>query len=82
MTGGALTSTGRQGIRTTAQFSVAGINFLLNLWWIPTYGWIGAAWSSVVSDGLLALLNSLLLFWLWNHLSNEERSETMGGREA
>jgi O-antigen/teichoic acid export membrane protein len=43
---------------------VAVINFLLNLWWIPAYGWIGAAWSSVASDGLLALINALLLLWL------------------
>jgi hypothetical protein len=32
--------------------SKTGMNFLLNLWRIPTFGWIGAAWSSVASGGL------------------------------
>jgi len=72
MTGGALTASGRQSLRTATQFAVAIINFLLNLWWIPVYGWIGAAWSSVVSDGLLAFLNALLVLWLWKQVSNAE----------
>lgn len=62
-TGSALTGSGRQYLRTTAQVIVAVVNLLLNLWWIPVYGWIGAAWSSVASDGLLAVLNSALLLW-------------------
>jgi O-antigen/teichoic acid export membrane protein len=63
--GSALTGSGRQNLRTTAQVIVAAANLLLNLWWIPVYGWIGAAWSSLASDGLLAMLNTLLLFWGW-----------------
>lgn len=63
--GGALTGSGRQNSRTAAQLLVAGVNLLLNLWWIPVYGWIGAAWSSLACDGLLALLTSLLLLWGW-----------------
>ena len=62
-TGSALTGSGRQNRRTAAQMIVAAVNLLLNLWWIPAYGWIGAAWSSVASDGLLAVLNVSLLFW-------------------
>jgi O-antigen/teichoic acid export membrane protein len=62
-TGSALTGSGRQSLRTAAQVTVAVANLLLNLWWIPAYGWIGAAWSSLASDGLLAVLNSLLLLW-------------------
>jgi len=33
----------------------------LNLYLIPHYGWLGAAWASVLTDGLLALLNWLNL---------------------
>jgi O-antigen/teichoic acid export membrane protein len=81
-TGGALTGSGHQKIRTAAQFVVAGVNILLNLWWLPVYGWIGAAWSSVASDGLLAALNVLLLLWLWNHVSREGASPQVRGLES
>ncbi len=65
LTGIALTGTGNQRLRTVAQFIVAAVNLGLNFWWIPVYGWIGAAWSSVASDGLLGLLNSGFLYWVW-----------------
>ena len=65
LTGGALTGSGRQSLRTASQLTVAGMNFLLNLWWIPAYGWIGAAWASVAADGSLAVFNSALLLWVW-----------------
>jgi O-antigen/teichoic acid export membrane protein len=71
-TGGALTGSGRQNLRTGTQLVVAAVNLLLNLWWIPEYGWIGAAWSSVASDGLLALLNSLMLLWVWRRGLHQE----------
>jgi O-antigen/teichoic acid export membrane protein len=64
-TGSALTGSGRQNLRTGTQLVVAAANLLLNLWWIPKFGWIGAAWSSVACDGLLAILNSLVLLWVW-----------------
>jgi O-antigen/teichoic acid export membrane protein len=35
--------------------SVAAINVLLNLWLIPAYSWRGAAWASLLTDGLLAI---------------------------
>jgi O-antigen/teichoic acid export membrane protein len=65
LTGSALTGTGHQNLRTIAQLTVAAINVVLNIWWISHFGWIGAAWSSVASDGLLAILNGGLFFWLW-----------------
>ena len=65
LTGIALTGTGNQRLRTVAQFIVAVVNIGLNLWWIPVYGWIGAAWSSVASDGLLGVLNSAFVYWVW-----------------
>lgn len=63
--GSALTATGNQHIRFSVQILVALLNLGLNIWLIPTHGWIGAAWSSIASDGTLAVLNSCLLFWLW-----------------
>ena len=51
----ALTGAGHQGTRTVIQIGVAIFNVLINLWIIPAYGWRGAAWSSLASDGLLAL---------------------------
>ncbi len=52
----ALTGAGYQGVRTTVQVAIAIFNVLVNLWIIPLHGWRGAAWSSLASDGLLALL--------------------------
>jgi O-antigen/teichoic acid export membrane protein len=52
----ALMGAGYQGVRTTVQVGIAIFNVLLNLWIIPAYGWRGAAWSSVASDGLLAAI--------------------------
>lgn len=50
-----LTGAGYQGLRTLVQVGIAVFNILINLWIIPAYGWRGAAWSSIASDGLLAL---------------------------
>jgi O-antigen/teichoic acid export membrane protein len=61
MTGVVLLATGFQNYRTANQLIVAGFNFLLNLWLIPHYGWIGAAWSSLAADGALALANWVTL---------------------
>jgi O-antigen/teichoic acid export membrane protein len=51
----ALTGAGHQALRTMVQVVVAGFNVLANLWIIPAYSWRGAAWSSLASDGLLAV---------------------------
>jgi len=50
-----LAGAGYQGARTAAQAGVALLNVFLNLWLIPAYSWRGAAWSSLASDGLLAI---------------------------
>ncbi len=57
MTGSALTGAGLQGYRTTAQLMAAAFNFGLNLWLIPHYGWRGAAWSSLATDGALGVMS-------------------------
>lgn len=50
-----LTGAGYQVRRTAVQVSVAVANVLINLWIIPVFGWRGAAWSSIASDGFLAI---------------------------
>jgi O-antigen/teichoic acid export membrane protein len=64
LTGSAITGMGFQRFRTVAQFSAAGLNLVLNLGLIPRYGWLGAAWASIATDGLLAFVNLLILGWL------------------
>ncbi|BDG26757.1 polysaccharide biosynthesis protein [Thermus thermophilus] len=58
----ALTGAGYQGLRSAVQVGVAFLNLGLNLWWIPLFGWRGAVWSSLASDGLLAASLLLALF--------------------
>jgi O-antigen/teichoic acid export membrane protein len=67
----ALTGAGYQGIRTTAQVGIAIFNVLLNLWIIPAYGWRGAAWSSIASDGFLAVVLWLIVIRLSRKARNE-----------
>jgi O-antigen/teichoic acid export membrane protein len=50
-----LTGSGFQGTRTLAQVGVAMFNVALNFALIPSYGWRGAAWASIASDGLLVV---------------------------
>ncbi len=64
LTGSAMTGLGFQRYRTMAQFSAAALNLGLNLWLIPRYGWLGAAWASVATDGALGFINSVLLKWV------------------
>jgi O-antigen/teichoic acid export membrane protein len=64
-----LTGAGHQGLRTCLQAGVAVFNVLLNLWIIPAYSWRGAAWSSIASDGALALSVAVAV-WLLNRRSH------------
>lgn len=57
MSGSALTGAGLQRYRTTTQCIAAVFNFGINLWLIPRYGWIGAAWSSLLTDAGLGVMN-------------------------
>src|SRR5581483_6178976 len=61
LTGSAITGLGYQRYRTAAQFFVAMLNLGLNVWLIPAYGWVGAAWASLATDGTLMLLNCQIL---------------------
>ena len=61
LSGSALTATGFQNQRTVAQVVVSIFNIGLNLWLIPRNGWVGAAWASLASDGLLGAINFALM---------------------
>jgi O-antigen/teichoic acid export membrane protein len=60
--GDALTGAAHLNLRVGLQVAAAGFNFAVNLYLIPHYGWHGAAWSSLATDGGLAVANwSVLL---------------------
>lgn len=61
LTGSAITGMGFQRYRTMVQLGATAFNFGLNLWLIPRYGWLGAAWASLATDGTLAVVNWLML---------------------
>jgi O-antigen/teichoic acid export membrane protein len=50
-----LTGADFQGHRTGVQLLIAALNLALNFWLIPAYGWKGAAWASLASDGMLVV---------------------------
>lgn len=61
--GDALTGAGLLKLRLWIQSFAAIFNVGINLYLIPRFGWHGAAWSSLATDGLLGLLNwTALLF--------------------
>jgi O-antigen/teichoic acid export membrane protein len=60
----ALTGAGFQGLRSAIQVFIAGLNVVLNLWLTPAYSWRGAAWASIVSDGMLAVCMFLAILFL------------------
>ncbi len=64
MTGSALTGAGMQVYRTSSQVAAALASLGLNIALIPKFGWLGAAWGSLLTDGLLAAMNTGYLFWL------------------
>ena len=64
--GDAITGAGHQGLRTLAQIAIAIFNIALNFWLLPHYGWRGAAWASIASDGSLAVALWSLAFGLAN----------------
>ncbi len=71
LTGSAITGMGFQRYRTATQFSAAALNFGLNLWLIPRYGWRGAAWSSLATDGSLGVANWVIARRLPAWIANE-----------
>jgi O-antigen/teichoic acid export membrane protein len=68
--GDALTGAGYQKLRLGTQAGAAAFNFAVNLYLIPQYGWLGAAWSSLATDGMLAALNWTVLLAIRSNAKN------------
>lgn len=64
MIGSVLTGAGLQHYRTAAQIVAAAFNLAANLWFIPRFGWHGAAWTSLMTDAALCLLTWGVLFFI------------------
>jgi O-antigen/teichoic acid export membrane protein len=63
-----LTGADYQWQRSLVQIVVAAFNILVNLWIIRAFAWRGAAWSSLITDLLLAVLLYIVIRW---HLKRE-----------
>lgn len=73
--GDTLTGAGHQNLRMRAQMATAFFNVGINFYMIPHYGWRGAAWSSLLSDGLLVVMNwGMLMFLLQQHRRNRDNT--------
>jgi O-antigen/teichoic acid export membrane protein len=75
MSGSAITGSGLQRYRTLTQMFAVALNVGLNLWLIPRHGWLGAAWSSLATDGMLAAMNCGVLALMFR-LSPRQRPQT------
>ena len=62
--GDAIAGAGHQKFRLISQFVAAAFNFSLNLYLIPRYSWLGAAWASLMTDGSLGAMNWLVAWRL------------------
>jgi O-antigen/teichoic acid export membrane protein len=74
-----LTGAGYQGRRTMAQLVVAAFNVVINVPLIMQYSWRGAAWSSIASDGLLAIM---LWSIVWSVCRREDRDRVAANDAA
>jgi O-antigen/teichoic acid export membrane protein len=70
-----LTGANYQWQRSSSDIAMAVFNVLINLWIIRAYAWRGAAWSSLITDSLLAVLLYTIIRW---HL-RRERAAPGGG---
>jgi O-antigen/teichoic acid export membrane protein len=68
--GDALAGAGKQPLRLVFQFLAAGANIAMNIYLIPRYSWLGAAWASLATDGLLGV--SLWSALLWIKMSQQK----------
>jgi O-antigen/teichoic acid export membrane protein len=58
-----LTGANLQWQTSSAQIAVCVFNIVVNLWIIRAFAWRGAAWSSLMTDGLLIVLLYLIIRW-------------------
>jgi O-antigen/teichoic acid export membrane protein len=66
-----LTGAGMQGKRSGAHLLMALLNAVLCLTLIPWKGWLGAAWASLITDGVLALLIWGMIFFTSSRSSTQ-----------
>ena len=76
--GDAMTGAGYQRYRFLILITAAVFNFGSNLYLIPHFGWHGAAWSSLVTDGMIGLLNWAMLMVLHKRDLNRRNYLTFG----
>lgn len=62
--GDAIAGAGYQRFRLLSQSVAALSNFGMNVYLIPRYGWLGAAWASLATDGGLGVMNWVALLYL------------------
>jgi O-antigen/teichoic acid export membrane protein len=62
--GDAIAGAGHQKYRLLSQSIAAIGNLLLNLYLVPRYSWLGAAWASLATDGTLGVMNWLAIIYL------------------
>jgi len=62
--GDAIAGAGHQKFRLASQSIAAVGNLALNLYLIPRYTWLGAAWASLATDASLGVMNWAALFLL------------------
>jgi O-antigen/teichoic acid export membrane protein len=58
-----LTGANLQWQTSSVQMAVCVFNIFINLWIIRAFAWRGAAWSSLMTDGLLIVLLYLIIRW-------------------
>jgi O-antigen/teichoic acid export membrane protein len=59
----ALSGANAAGLRAAIQAAVAVLNILLNIVAIPRWSWVGAAWTSLISDAVLMISVYLAVRW-------------------
>lgn len=69
--GDALVGAGLQKLRLGTQSVAAAFDFGVNLYLIPHYGWRGAAWSSLATDGLLGISNWAVLLLMRSNMDRQ-----------
>lgn len=62
--GAGLTTSGRQTMRTVVQIVAAVFNLGVNIYLIPRYSWLGAAWASLMTDALMGAGNWGMYLWM------------------
>src|SRR5262249_30201883 len=68
-----LTGANLQWQTSSAQIAVCVFNIVVNLWIIRAFAWRGAAWSSLMTDGLLIVLLYLIIRWNLGRERQESR---------